>query len=130
MKKESKAERAVALVNACIDAMRAAENAPDSPINRYTSVVERREMRRQAKRLRKGQLEPMYPNVNPAPQLADIYERTALRDDIFDAQRINFLNAQKELGKILEENDPEVRKALDDQIDQMKREAQEGGPGS
>jgi len=46
---------------------------------------------------------------------------TALRDDIFDAQRINFLTAQKELGKILEENDPEVRKALDDQIDQMKR---------
>ncbi|HEX3108166.1 MAG TPA: hypothetical protein VHU41_03660 [Thermoanaerobaculia bacterium] len=128
--KENKARRAVALVNACIDAMRAAENAPDSPINRYTSVVERREMRRQAKRLRKGQLEPMYPNVNPAPQLADIYERTALRDDIFDAQRINFLTAQKELGKILDENDPEVRKALDDQIDQMKREAQEGGPGS
>jgi len=122
--------RAVALMNACIDAMRRAENAPDSPMNRRTSVVERRELRRKAKRLRKGQLEPTYPNVNPAPQLADIYELTAQRDDVFDAERINFLTAQKELGKILEENDPEVQKALDENVDQIAREAQEGGPGS
>src|SRR5947209_2144712 len=130
MKKENKAERAVALVNAVIDAMRRAENAPDSPVNRFTSVVERRELRRKAKRLRKGQLEPIYPNVNPAPQLADIYEQTALRDEILEAERINFLHAQKELGEILDENDPDVRKALDDQVDQVTREALEGGPGS
>ena len=52
MKNQSKAERVVALFNACIDALRRVENAPDSPMDWYTSVEERRVLRRKAKRLR------------------------------------------------------------------------------
>src|ERR1043166_997964 len=130
MKKESKAERAVALVNAAIDAMRRAQNAPDSPVNKYTSVPERRELRRQAKRLRKGQLAPIHENIHDGPQLADVYERTAQRDDIFDRERLEFMRANRELEPIIEENDPEVQKALDELVAGMERAAREDGPGS
>src|SRR5689334_721948 len=110
MKKESKAERAVALVNAAIDAMRRAQTAPDSPVNKHTTVEERRELRRKAKRLRKGQLEPNHPNIHDAEQLAGIYERTAQRDDIFEKARLEFMRANRELEPIIEEGDPEVAK--------------------
>jgi hypothetical protein len=130
MKKENKAERAVALVNAAIDALRRAETAPDSPVNRFTSVVERRELRRQARRLRKGQLEPIHKNLNTRPQLADIYERTALRDDTFDEARTAFMQANRELDPIIEEGDPEVEKALDALVLEMQHAAREGGPES
>jgi hypothetical protein len=130
MKKQSKAERAVALVNAAIDAMRRAQNAPDSPVNKYTSVPERRELRRKAKRLRKGQLAPIHENIHDGPQLADVYERTAQRDDIFDRERLEFMRANRELEPIIEENDPEVEKALDELVAGMERAAREDGPGS
>lgn len=130
MKKESKAERAVALVKAAIDAMRRAQTAPDSPVNHYTSVPERSELRRKAKRLRKGQLQPTHLNIHTGEQLADIYDRTVLRDDIFDRERVNFMHANRELEPIFEEGDPEVQKAIDALVDEMQRAAREDGPGS
>ena len=132
MKKESraKAERAVALVNAAIDAMRRAQTAPDSPVNHYTSVPERSELRRKAKRLRKGQLQPTHQNIHTGEQLADIYDRTVQRDDVFDRERLNFMHANRELEPIIKEGDPEVQKALDALVDEMQRAAREDGPGS
>lgn len=130
MKKESKAERAVALVIAAIDALRRAENAPDSPMNRYTSVDERYALRRKAKRLRKGQLASVHKNLHSDLELADIYERTAQRDDILDAERAKFSAAELELAPIVEEGDAEVGQALDELVERMMHEALEGGPGS
>lgn len=130
MKKESKAERAVALVSAAIDAMRRAQTAPDSPVNHHTSVPERSELRRKAKRLRKGQLQPAHQNLHTNEQLADIYDRTVLRDDIFDRERLNFMHANRDLEPIINEGDPEVQKAIDALVDQMQRAAREDGPGS
>jgi hypothetical protein len=130
MKNQSKAERVVQLFKACIDALRRAESAPDSPMNWYTSVEERRELRRKAKRLRKGQLEPVHLNIHDAPQLADIYERTAKRDDAFDKARDEFRFAERELRRLSSEDDPEVDEAIAALVKQMAHEAYEGGPGS
>lgn len=130
MKEESKAERVVALLKICIDALRDAQNAPDSPMNRYTSVEERRELRRNAKRLRKGQMLPVYENIHDGPQLADIYERTAARDEAFDKARDKFRAAERELRQLTEEDDPEVTTAIAQLVTQMELEALVGGPGS
>jgi len=130
MKNQSKAERVVELFNVCIDALRRAETAPDSPMNWYTSVEERRELRRKAKRLRKGQLEPVHQNIHDGPQLADIYERTAQRDDAFDKSRDEFRHAERELNRLASEKDPEVDEAIATLVAQMAQAALEGGPGS
>lgn len=130
MKEESKAERVVALLKICIDALRDAQNAPDSPMNWYTSVEERREFRRNAKRLRKGQMIPVYENIHDGLQLADILERTVKRDDAFDKARDKFRAAERELRHLTEEDDPEVNNAIADLVTQMTREAIEGGPES
>ncbi|HEX7136696.1 MAG TPA: hypothetical protein VF219_02575 [Vicinamibacterales bacterium] len=130
MKKENKAQRAVALVNAAIDAMRRAQNAPDSPVNRYTSIEERRDLRRKARRLRKGQLKPIHENLHDGLELADIFEATAQRDDTLDEARTAFMQANLELEPIILEGDPEVEKALDRLVAQMELEAREAGPGS
>lgn len=130
MKKESKAERVVALFNVCIDALRHAETAPDSPMNWYTSVEERRELRRQAKRLRKGQMVPVYENIHDPQQLADILDATSQRDDAFDKARASFRPAERELNLLASEGDPEVDAAIAGLIAHMAQEAWEGGPDS
>jgi hypothetical protein len=130
MKKESKAERVIALMEACIDALTLAETVPDSPVNRYTSVEERREMRRQAKRLRKGQLKPTHENLHTGPQLADVLERTAERDEKLDKSRDDFRSAERELRDLTAEDDPAVEEAIAAFVQRMEQAAIEGGPQS
>jgi hypothetical protein len=130
MKKESKAERVIALMKICIDALRRIETAPDSPMNRYTSVEERREFRRTAKRLLKGQLSPVHENVLTGASLADILVATAQRDDAIDQARDDFRHAERELRRLTKDDDPEVKKAIEAFVAQMVQEALEGGPDS
>jgi hypothetical protein len=68
----------------------------------------RRELRRRAKRLRRGQAEPRYANLHTAEQLADVYERTIERDEILEQKKRDFERIGHDLSRVLEENDPET----------------------
>ena len=67
MKKKYPSERAVGIINEAIDALQRGADAPESPIKRFHNQQERDELRRQAKRLRKGQLHPQYGNLLSGP---------------------------------------------------------------
>ena len=84
MKNENASERAVALVQEAIDVLRRAEHAPDSPVNTFLTAEMRRQLRRDAKRLREQKAQPRYRNLHSAEELADIYERAVQRDEIHE----------------------------------------------
>lgn len=123
-------ERAASLVHAALDVLRRADRAPHSPLPSFLPTKKRRELRRAAQRLRRGQVEPRYGNLHSPEELADIYERAVQRDEIFERTFRDFTRISLDLGRILEENDPEVRKALDTAILELERSAEEQGPGS
>lgn len=84
MKNENKSQRTAALVNEAIAALQRMEEAPKSPIKGFQTVKRRREYRRYAERLRRGQVVPRYTNLHTAEELADLFEQTARRDEIFE----------------------------------------------
>lgn len=130
MKKKYPSERAAELWNQAIDALRRTENAPTSPIRKFHSAKERKELRRKAKQLRRGQLDSPYPNVTSREELADIYDRTAQRDHEVDAAGVDFRKTELPLHLLAIEDGEAV--ALTFQM--MYEEALEGamlhGPGS
>jgi hypothetical protein len=77
-------ERAAALFNALIAALKRIEEAPESPIAKYHSHAERRELRRRVIQLRRGQMSSRFGNVVSDAELADIYDRTVQRDQTVD----------------------------------------------
>jgi len=130
MKNENASERAAALIHEAVDVLQRAGKAPDSPVNAFVPAKLRRELRRGARRLRMGKAQPRYRNLHTAEELADIYERTVRRDEIFEQTLRDFTRISQDLGRVLEQNDPEVGKAIDTLIGDAKRSAQEHGPGS
>jgi len=126
----SPSERAAVLVNQALDALRQATHAPLSPVNTILTAKMRRDFRRGAKRLRQGKSQPRYKNLHTAEELADIYERTAMRDEIFERALTLFMQISRDLGRVLEEDEPAVRKTIDTLVREAKRAAEEQGPGS
>lgn len=90
MNDENVSERAVALVNLALDWLRRAENAPASPVSAFLPAKRRRTLRRDAARLRQGKVEPRYGNLHTADELADLYERTVQRDEMFERAVADF----------------------------------------
>jgi hypothetical protein len=82
------------------------EDAPTSPVNGLLPADRRREHRRCAARLRRGQLEPRYRNLHTAEQLADIYEQTARRDEILEQAGPDFLRISREIRRVAEHEGP------------------------
>jgi hypothetical protein len=130
MKNESAADRAVALVHEVLDVLVRIENAPRSPVFDFLTAEKRREMRRNARRLRQQKAGPRYPNLYTAEELADIYERTAQRDEILETCFREFNRISPELGDLLEPKDPEVRDRIESYFREMKQAALEHGPDS
>jgi hypothetical protein len=130
MRDENVSERAVALVQQAVDLLRRAEQAPVSPVNTTLPPKLRRECRRAAARLRRGQLQPRYHNILTAEQLADIYERTIRRDEILERVRRDLHRVALEFRGILETNADEVNKAVDALIAETRRAMEQDGPGS
>jgi len=130
LKKDSAAERAAALVHEAIDVLERTTHAPGSPVSAFMPAKLRRELRRGAERLRRGQMQPRYVNLHTSEQLADIYERTVQRDEILEQGIRDFQRIFRHLSRIFEENDPEVGKAIDTLVLETKRSAEEHGPGS
>jgi hypothetical protein len=130
MKNDNASERAVALVREAVDVLQRAGNAPDSPVNTFLTAKMRREFRRDAKRLRQRKSQPRYRNLHTAEELADIYERTVQRDEILEQGFGDFKRITRDLDRLLEENGPEVEKAIETFIIEAQRSAEEHGPGS
>jgi hypothetical protein len=130
MKKENACQRAVALVQEAVDVLQRAGNAPDSPVTTLTPPKERRELRRLAMRLRQRKAQPRYPNLHSSDQLAGICERTVQRDEVIEQARDEFKRVTLDLGRIVEENGPEVEKAIAAFVVKAQRSAEEHGPGS
>ena len=130
MKQENASERATVLVQQALDVLRRAEQAPDSPVNTFMPASQRRQYRRAAARLRQGKSRPRYLNLHTPQELADIYERTIRRDEIFEQAFADFRRITLDLGRIVETNPAEVGEAMDALIAEAKRSAEQHGPGS
>jgi hypothetical protein len=130
MKNDNAPERAVALMNEYLDVLQRVEQAPDSPVNTFLTAKQRRELRRDAKRLRKRQVEPRYKNLHNAEELAGIYERAVQREEIREQGQKDLQRISMELKRIREEKDPDVEKAIGMLFNDAARSAEEHGPGS
>src|SRR5258706_9313355 len=130
MKNLTAPERAVVLMHEALDVMLGVGQAPDSPVYAFVRAEKRRQLRRDAKRLRKGQAEPRYRNLHSAEELADLYERTAQRDEIREQGQRDLLRISAELKRIRKEKDAEVEKAVETLLYESARSAIEQGPGS
>jgi hypothetical protein len=130
MKNLTAPERALALMHEVLDVMQRAERAPDSPVNTFLTGKMRRKYRRAARRLRRHESQPRYRNLHSAEELAEIYERTAQRDEMIEQGLRDFQRLTLALGRVIEENDPEVGNAIGTFIDEAERLAEEHGPGS
>jgi hypothetical protein len=75
-------------------------------------------------------MEPRYKNLYSAEELADIYERTAQRDEIIEQGFRDFKRITLDLGRVLKEDDREVGKAIGTLIRDARRSAEENGPFS
>jgi hypothetical protein len=130
MKKNDASERAAALIHRAVDVLQRAAQAPDSPVSTFTSPKVRRQLRRDAARLRSGKAWPRYVNLHTSEELAGVYERTARRDEMVEQTREEFRKISFELGRVLEENGPAVEAALNALLREAKRAAEEQGPAS
>lgn len=126
MTNEKTSGHAAALLNQLLDVLLWADRAPTSPVKKFHQAKERRELRRAAARLRAGQAEPRHTDLT-REELADIYERTARRDEIVERAYIDFKRIDREFGRVLEEKDPEERKKLDAFLDELERAARKDG---
>ncbi len=113
-----------------LDVLQRAERAPDSPVNTFMTGEMRRKYRRAARRLRRHETHPRYRNLHSAEELAGIYERTAQRDEMIEQGLRDLQRITLALGRVIEENDPEVGNAIGTFIDEAARSAEEDGPGS
>jgi len=104
MKNDYASQRTAALINEIIAALQRMEEAPTSPVKGFRTAKRRREFRRYAARLRREQVEPIYKNLHTAEQLADLYEQTARRDEIFEEACGDFARISRDL-KCVEEQE-------------------------
>jgi hypothetical protein len=107
-----------------------AEEAPDSPVNTFLTADMRRKYPRDAKRLREQKMQLRYKNLHSAEELADIYERIAQRDEILEQVQRDFKRITRDLGRLIQEKDPEFDNAMGRLIDEADRLAEEHGPAS
>jgi hypothetical protein len=128
--KHNAAERAVALAKESLDLLREAQNAPASPVTAFMNATQRRALRREATRLRQGKTEPRYGNLHSAEDLADIYERTAVRDEMFEQYAKGAKRTAREMERLLEEHPSEIDEAMVAFARETQRVAEEQGPGS
>ena len=131
MRNQNASERASALLNEIIDVLQhAEETAPHSPVNTLVPGKVRRTLRRGAERLRRGEAQPRYRNLFTAEQLADIYERTARRDEIRQHVLDELSRIGREIARSMEEDPEGTREALDTVFIETLRLAKKHGPDS
>lgn len=128
--KKYASERAVAIINEAIDALQRGADAPESPIKKFHSREERSVLRRDAIRLRRGQLQPQYGNVLSPSELADILEVTIRRDEIIETAHADLRRALEKLGRLIEEEGDAVNQTFYTMLREAQEEAIVQGPDS
>ncbi len=113
-----------------LDVLLRVGQAPDSPVYAFVTKEKRRQLRRDAKRLRKQQVEPRCKNLHSAEELADLYERTARRDEIREQGQRDLQRISAEMKRVRKGKEAEVEKALETLLNESARTAIEHGPGS
>jgi hypothetical protein len=103
MKTKYKSERTAALVEEVIAILERLENAPESPLTIFLTTTARRKARRNAKQLRKGQLEPSHPDIHTRDSLATALDRAADRDAIVEKAGPDLIRNGKELRRVAAE---------------------------
>jgi len=103
MKNDYASQRAAVLIDETIAALQRMEEAPTSPVKGFRTAKRRREFRRYAARLRRGQVEPVYKNLHTAEQLAEIYEQTARRDEVFEQACGDLVRISRDLKCVVEQ---------------------------
>jgi hypothetical protein len=83
-----------------------------------------------AKRLRNGQLHSEFGNVVSSQELADIYDLTIRRDEIFETAHADVSKAIAKLGDLIKEEGTAVRDTFYIMLREAEEEARILGPGS
>lgn len=130
MNDDNASERTAALVHEVLKALQRAGNAPASPMNAPMTANLRRQLRRNAARLRQGKVEPRYKNVLTAAELAAIYERTVQRSEILEQALTDLKRIRLAFRPLVEENALAVGKTLEQIINEARQSAEEDGPES
>lgn len=130
MNDDNVSERAVALAQQALDLLRFVKDAPASPFKTFLPGKRRRVLRRDAARLREGKAEPRYKNLHTAEELAALYERTALRDEIIEhgVRLIKWI--ARDFGRIRKEHPAELQTAMEAFVREAHQSAEQHGPGS
>jgi hypothetical protein len=123
-------ERIATLLNEILDLLQRGDDAPYSPVSEFVDGRKRREMRRGAVRLRRGQIRPRFTNLWNARQLAEICERTVARDEIRHQVTQEFIRKGEELACLLAEDPEGTQLAMFAFHLQARRLADAHGPGS
>ncbi|HEX7140829.1 MAG TPA: hypothetical protein VF219_23450 [Vicinamibacterales bacterium] len=103
MKTKYQSERTAALVEEVIAILERLENAPESPLTTFLPTKVRRVVRRSAKQLRKGQLEPRHANIHTPNKLATYFEDAAKRDEIVERAGPDLLRIGREIRRVAAE---------------------------
>ena len=106
------------------------ERLPKVPIVAFLPAEMRRKFRRFAARLRAGKVEPRYPNLFTAEQLAGICEQAACRDESLERIVKELHDLSDELRALLEENDMELARVTMAELLPAKDAAHWLGPDS
>ncbi|HEX3582659.1 MAG TPA: hypothetical protein VH087_12910 [Thermoanaerobaculia bacterium] len=105
-------------------------NAPESPMTSYLPAVVRRAFRRNAKRLRRGTLQPLYGNLYSAEQLAMLLERAAERDETIERCFVKLTRIEQEIRRVFEYQRAELAEGTRIVYELAGQRALEDGPES
>lgn len=130
MTNQKPSERIAELLNEMIDVFRRVDTAPHSPIDGFVPSKTRRNMRRHAERLRRGEAQVRFKNLYTAEQLAGILENTARRDEIRQHVEAEFFRIGREIGRLMKEDPEGTRQSWERVFTETYRQAREQGPGS
>jgi hypothetical protein len=120
----------VALLQEAYEVMEQIRNAPRSPITSFQPAKVRRVFRRNAKRLRRGSLQPRYPNVRSPDDLVTILERTADRDETIEFGFLKLKQILEEVTRVREYQAAEMEEGMRLAYQLAWQRAQEDGPES
>lgn len=130
MNSQQRWERAAAIATRFRELVAEMEQLPKVPIVVFLPAEMRRKFRRFAARLRAGKVEPRYPNLFTAEELADICEQAAYRDEFLENAVKELHQLEAELRALLDENEAERAKETMAELLPVKDAAQWLGPDS
>jgi hypothetical protein len=130
LKNHQRYERAMALATRARELVLEMEQLPKVPVVAFLSKEMRRQFRRFAARLRAGKVEPRYPNLFTAEELADICEQAANRDEFIENAVKELRQISDELQALISEEQAEFGQAATAELLQVKDAAQWYGPDS